>query len=199
MDISIVIPVHNEEKNVGILHSYLRKVLDPMKGKYEIIFVDDGSTDNTFKELLKLKKAKIIKFRKNFGQTASMAAGFRAAQGKIIISMDGDLQNDCRDIPKLVKKINEGYDVACGWRYDRKDNIFKNTASKIANSIRGRLIKENIHDSGCSLRAYRKECFDDVELFGEMHRYIPALLGWKGFKITEVKVRHHVRKYGSTK
>jgi len=199
MDISVVIPVFNEEKNISILHGYLRKVLDPMRKKYEIIFVDDGSTDNTFKELSKLKRVKIIKFRKNYGQTSAMAAGFREAKGRIIVSMDADLQNDCRDIPLLVDKLNEGYDVVSGWRFERSDNASKKLFSRFANWLRRFLISEKIHDSGCSLKAYRKECFYDIDLYGDMHRYIPALLGWKGFRITEVKVRHHPRRFGETK
>ena len=199
INISVIIPVYNEEKNVSILHNSLKKVLDKLKRTYEIIFIDDGSDDNTLKELVKLKKIKIIKFRKNFGQTAAMSAGFRAAKGKIIISMDGDLQNDPKDIPRLIKKINEGYDVVSGWRFKRKDSISKKFFSKIANFFRRKLINDNIHDSGCSLKIYKKECIESIDLYGEMHRYIPALLGWKGFKIGEVKVEPHARKYGKTK
>ena len=199
MDISVVIPVYNEEKNVSILHSYLIKILKTLRKKYEIIYVDDGSTDRTYDELMKLKKAKVIKFRKNFGQTAAMAAGFKEVSGKIIVSMDADLQNDCRDIPILIDRLNDGCDVVCGWRYDRKDDSSKNIISIFANFLRKFLISEKIHDSGCSLRAYKKECFEDIDLYGEMHRYIPAILGWKGFKICEVKVRHHQRKFGSSK
>ena len=199
MKISVVIPVYNEEQNVSLLHKKLSELLSRMKQKYEIIFVDDGSTDNTFRELSKLKNANVIKFRKNFGQTAAMSAGFREAKGDIIISMDGDLQNNPEDIPRLVNKIQEGYDVVCGWRIQRNDTFTKKLLSRIANTLRRILITEAVHDSGCSLKAYRRECFEDIDLYGEMHRYIPALLGWKGFKITEIKVSHHQRKYGKTK
>jgi len=198
MDISVVIPVHNEERNVTLLHNKLVKILNSLKKKYEIIFIDDGSTDNTYNELLRLKKVKIIKFRKCFGQTAAMDAGFKAAQGKIIISMDGDLQNDPEDIPKLLEKFN-GYDVICGWRYNRRDKTEKRIFSRLANILRKVLINDKIHDSGCSLRAYKKECFEDLDLMGEMHRFIPAILRWRGFKVGEVKVNHHPRKYGKTK
>ena len=199
MDLSIVIPVYNEEKNVALLHQTIRNTLDKTDFKYEIIFVDDGSTDNTFNILNNLKKVKIIKFRKNFGQTAAMMAGFENSNGKVIVSLDGDLQNDPSDIPKLLDKLNEGYDVVSGWRYNRQDSFGKKTFSKIANSFRQLLVKDPIHDSGCSLRAYKKECFSDLQLHGEMHRYIPAILAWKGFKLDEVKVNHLPRKYGKTK
>ncbi|HLD10627.1 MAG TPA: glycosyltransferase family 2 protein [Candidatus Nanoarchaeia archaeon] len=199
MDLSIVIPVYNEEKNVALLHQTIRNTLDKTDFKYEIIFVDDGSTDNTFNILNNLKKVKIIKFRKNFGQTAAMMAGFENSNGKVIVSLDGDLQNDPSDIPKLLDKLNEGYDVVSGWRYNRQDSFGKKTFSKIANSFRQLLVKDPIHDSGCSLRAYKKECFSDLQLHGEMHRYIPAILAWKGFKLDEVKVNHLPRKFGKTK
>jgi len=199
MDLSIVIPVYNEEKNVALLHQSIRNTLDKTDFKYEIIFVDDGSTDNTFNILNNLKKVKIIKFRKNFGQTAAMMAGFENSNGKVIVSLDGDLQNDPSDIPKLLDKLNEGYDVVSGWRYNRQDSFGKKAFSKIANSFRQLLVKDPIHDSGCSLRAYKKECFSDLQLHGEMHRYIPAILAWKGFKLDEVKVNHLPRKYGKTK
>ncbi|MEM4245386.1 MAG: glycosyltransferase family 2 protein [Candidatus Nanoarchaeia archaeon] len=198
MDISIVIPVYNEERNVRILYDEIKKTMDHLGKKYEVIFVDDGSTDNTFNELTKLN-AKVIKFRKNFGQTAALAAGFDHAKGNVIITMDGDLQNDPKDIPLLLTKINEGYDVVSGWRWKRHDTFTKKLASKIANKMRRVLINERIHDSGCSLKAYKKECFHDIDLMGEMHRYLPAILGWKGFKIGEVKVSHRPRSYGKTK
>ena len=198
-EISVVIPVHNEEVNVGILHQRLTKVLNNIGKSYEIIFIDDGSTDNTYKNLLKLNNVKIIKFRKNFGQTAAWSAGFEHAKGDIIITLDGDLQNDPEDIPLLLKKLDEGYDVVSGWRINRNDNFTKKIFSNMANCLRRVLLKDNIHDAGCSLKAYRKECFEDIDLYGEMHRYIHAILRWKGFKIGEIKVSHHPRIYGKTK
>ncbi len=201
MDVSVVIPVYNEEENVELVFRKNKDVLDRMKLAYEIIFVDDGSKDKTFQNLCRIKDThvKIIRFRRNFGQTAAMDAGFKAAKGKIIISMDGDLQNDPEDIPRLIAKLKEGYDVVCGWRKDRKDSLLKHIISRGANVLRKVIINDHIHDSGCSLKAYKKECFDDLDLYGEMHRFIPALLEWKGFKVTEMVVKHHPRKYGKSK
>ncbi|MBT3463775.1 glycosyltransferase family 2 protein [archaeon] len=202
-EISIVLPTYNEEESVKPLYDKLNSTLKKLNKKYEIIFIDDGSSDNTYQNLLKLKKSdkniKIIKFRSNFGQTAAMDAGFKAAKGKIIIAMDADLQNDPTDIPKLLNKIDQGFDVVSGWRYKRQDSFSKKIFSKLAHELRRIFTGEKIHDSGCSLKAYRKECFDNLDLYGEMHRYIPAILKWRGFKITEVKVNHKRRQYGKTK
>jgi glycosyltransferase involved in cell wall biosynthesis len=202
--ISVVVPFYNEEENIEPLYIELSDVLKSLKREYKIIFVDDGSTDNTYKNMLRVSekdnKIKIIKFRKNFGQSAALKAGFDNAQGNIVISMDGDLQNDPADIPKLIEKIeNEDYDVVCGWRADRKDTISKKITSKFANRLRKMTTGEVIHDSGCTFRAYRNECIKGMDLYGETHRYIPAMLLWKGYRIGEVKVKHHPRKYGKTK
>ncbi len=199
-DLSIVIPTYNEEKNIAPLYIELKGVLTNLKKTYEIIFVDDGSKDNTFNEIknIKSKEVKAIRFRKNFGQTAALDAGFKASKGKIIITIDSDLQNDPHDIPKLLNKIKD-YDVISGWRFRRKDGFFKNIFSKFANILRKILTKEKIHDSGCTLKAYKKECFEDLNLYGEMHRFIPTILSWKGFKIGEVKVNHRERIHGKTK
>lgn len=199
MDISIVIPVYNEEKNVAILHKRVKEVLESLGKKYEIIFINDGSEDRTYEELLKLKKVKIINFRKNFGQSAAMDAGFKAAKGDIVVSMDGDMQNDPGDVPQLIDKLDEGYDVVSGWRKKRKDSLQKKLFSRFASRLRRRILKTNLHDFGCSLKAYRRECFENFNLMGEMHRYIPPMLAWKGFRIGEVKVNHFSRKYGKTK
>ncbi len=203
MDLSIVVPFYNEQENVSILFKELNQTLKNLKIKSEIIFVDDGSTDNTFNELLKLKKqnsiVKIIKFRKNFGQTAAMKAGFDNSKGKTIITMDGDLQNDPKDIPKLLSKMSKGFDVVSGWRADRKDPTTKKLPSLLSNWLHKRLTGLQIHDSGCSLKAYRRETLEDAELFGEIHRFIPALVAWKGFKVGETKVNHRPRKFGKTK
>ena len=203
MDISIIIPAYNEDKNVAELYKKISAVLRTLKKSYEIIFIDDGSTDDTYSELQKLNKlynkVRIIKFRKNFGQTQSWKAGFDNAKGDLIVTMDADLQNDPTDIPKLLNKIDQGFDVVSGWRYKRQDSFSKKIFSKLAHELRRIFTGEKIHDSGCSLKAYRKECFDNLDLYGEMHRYIPAILKWRGFKITEVKVNHKRRQYGKTK
>ena len=201
-ELSIVVPVFNEEKNIALLYSKVSSVLKKLKKSYEIIFIDDGSTDESYSVLESLHKkdsnVKIIKFRGNFGQTAALNSGFKEAQGEIIVSMDADLQNDPEDIPKLLSKIGK-YDVVSGWRANRKDSFSKKMFSGIARNLRAWLTNETLHDSGCTLKAYRKECFDDLELYGEMHRFIPTLLRWKGFRVGEVKVKHLPRKHGTSK
>lgn len=199
MFISIVIPLKDEEKNVSKLHREVKEVFKKNKLKGEFIFVDDGSSDKTLEELKKLKPIKVIAFRKNFGQTAAMDAGIKEAKGEVIVTMDGDLQNDPNDIPKLLNKMEEGFDVVSGWRKNRKDSFSKKFASRGANWLRGILIKDGINDSGCSLKAYKKECFDNLDLYGEMHRFIPATLKIKGFRIGEVVVNHRPRIAGKTK
>lgn len=204
VDLSIVIPLLDEEENIPHLVEALENALDTYGRTYEIIFVDDGSTDGTFAALKaaheKNPRIKIIKFRKNFGQSASMKAGFDHAKGDIVISMDGDLQNDPADISRLIETLeSKDCDVVCGWRADRKDPLSKTITSKFANLLRRSITSEFIHDSGCTLRAYRNECVKDLELYGETHRYIPAMLLWKGYMICETKVKHHQRSYGVTK
>ena len=202
--ISVVIPFYNEEDNIEPLYEQLTGVLGSSNYDFEIIFVDDGSTDKTYENMLKIRAmdelVKLIKFRKNFGQSAALKAGFDHTKGDIVISMDGDLQNDPDDIPVLLEMIeNEDCDVVCGWRADRKDTVSKKAFSKVANFIRRNITGDFIHDSGCTFRAYRNECVKDLDLYGETHRYIPAMLLWKGYRISEVKVKHHQRKYGVTK
>lgn len=195
MLISIVIPVFNEEKNVAKLYDEMVSVLNGRK--YEIIFVDDGSMDNTFDELKKLD-VKVVKLRKNFGQSAALLAGFEHASGDIIVTLDGDGQNDPKDIHKLIEKIGE-YDCVSGWRYKRQDKFFVRMFSRISNFLRHLLINDQINDSGCCLKAYKKECLKGLELYGEMHRYIASLVRIKGFKIGEVKVNHRARLNGNSK
>jgi glycosyltransferase involved in cell wall biosynthesis len=197
--LSVVVPLYNEEGNVVLLHQRIVEALEKLAKPYEVIFVDDGSKDATVKNATGLTPLTLIEFRKNFGQTAAFDAGFKAAQGDIIVTLDGDLQNDPADIPLLLAKIDEGYDVVSGWRHKRKDPFMKKLSSRMANLVRGILIQDNIHDSGCSLKVYRRECFEGIDLFGEMHRFIPAVLMMDGFRVSEVKVSHHPRIHGVTK
>ncbi len=197
--LSVVVPLCNEEGNVEILHGKIHAALQKIGRPFEIIFIDDGSKDKTRIEAERCQPVTLIVFRKNFGQTAAFDAGIKEAKGEIIITLDGDLQNDPADIPLLLAKIDEGFDVVSGWRHKRHDPWSKKIPSRIANLLRKVLIHDDIHDSGCSLKAYRKECFKDIDLFGEMHRFIPALLQLEGFRVSEVKVSHHPRIHGVTK
>lgn len=202
--ISIIIPIYNEIENVPLLAGSILEVMNNYGSTYEAIFIDDGSTDGTHEILKQLceehKYLKTIRFRKNFGQTAAMAAGFDKAQGNIIIAMDGDLQNDPKDIPKLISKLNEGYDVVNGWRKDRQDAfINRRLPSMIANWLIGRVTGVKLHDYGCSLKAYKAETIKMVSLYGEMHRFIPALASIEGADITEMEVTHHARQFGQSK
>jgi len=197
--LSVVVPLYNEEGNVKELHRKIHEAVQKIGRPFEIIFIDDGSKDGTVEAAKTLSPLKLIAFRKNFGQTAAFDAGFKAAKGEIIITMDGDLQNDPADIPLLLQKMSEGYDVVSGWRQKRNDPWTKKVPSRIANLLRKVLIRDDIHDSGCSLKAYRSECFRNVDLFGEMHRFIPAILQLDGYKVGEVVVSHHPRIHGVTK
>ncbi len=202
--ISVVIPAYNEEENIPILYEKLKKVLDNLGEDYEIIFVDDGSTDRTYEILKEIaqkdKKVKVIRFRRNFGQTAAMYAGFEHAKGDVIITMDADLQNDPEDIPRLLEKMKEGYDIVSGWRKDRKDPFFsRKLPSMIANWIISKVTGVHLHDYGCTLKAYRADIAKQYRLYGDMHRFLPALAKRFGAKITEIPVNHHPRLYGKSK
>jgi len=203
IEISVVIPVYNEEDNIWPLYNNLEPVLLKLGRNYEVLLVDDGSKDDTYGKLSQLheknNKFKIIKFRRNFGQTPAMRAGFDFASGDIIITLDADLQNDPRDIPKILEKMDEGYDIVSGWRKNRKDNFLRRFPSTIANKIISVLFRVTLHDYGCTLKAYRKEVLDNVELYGEMHRYIPAIASWMGVKVAEIPVNHLARKFGKAK
>jgi glycosyltransferase involved in cell wall biosynthesis len=201
--ISIVVPVYNEAENVAFLHQKLTTALNALDLPYEIIYVDDGSRDASF-ELLKQSagddaRVKLIRFRRNFGQTAAMSAGMEHASGDVVIPMDADLQNDPADIPRLLEKINEGYDVVSGWRHKRQDNPLRTFPSRVANAIISKVTGVPLHDYGCSLKAYRAEVLRDVALYGEMHRFIPAYAAMVGAKVTEIPVQHHPRTAGVSK
>ena len=199
-EVSIVVPIYNEQGSVETLHREIVSTVNNLNISYEIIFVDDGSIDEAFNKLQNLSPIKIIKFRKNFGQTAAMDAGIKSAEGKYIITMDGDLQNDPKDISKLLEKIKEeNLDVVAGWRKNRQDSFSKKFFSKCAARLRKILIDDGIHDSGCTLKIYRSDCFKNTDLVGEMHRFIPGILKIKGFKIGEIVVNHRQRQHDKTK
>lgn len=203
-ELSIVIPLYNEEENLAKLNSQIVDSLLTLNRPFEVIYVDDGSSDNTFFILRDFCKAnpdiRAICFRRNFGQTAAMAAGFDHARGEVIVAMDGDLQNDPADIPRLISKLEEGYDVVNGWRKNRQDKLVsRRIPSVIANWLIGRLTGVRLHDYGCSLKAYRAEVIKNVPLYGELHRFIPALASIYGARITEIPVNHHPRVHGKSK
>jgi glycosyltransferase involved in cell wall biosynthesis len=203
MTISIVIPVFNEEENIQILHEKLKKVLDPLNKEYEILFIDDGSTDKTLSILEEIqshdKSVLILSLRRNFGQTAAFAAGFDFARGDVIVTMDGDLQNDPADIPKLLELIKDN-DLVSGWRKKRKDPFLtRRLPSRIANWLISNVTGVKLHDYGCSLKAYRRDVIKNLKLYGEMHRFIPAVASWYGVRLAEVETVHYPRLRGSSK
>lgn len=204
MDLSIVVPIYNEEESIALLYERVTSALAITSLHYELILVDDGSSDRSFLLLKELavedSRVKVIRFRRNFGQTAAMAAGFDAATGRVVVPMDGDLQNDPTDIPRLLAKIDEGYDVVSGWRKDRQDTfINRKLPSIIANGLISSFTGVHLHDYGCTLKAYRREVLDGINLYGEMHRFVPALASQVGAKVTELPVKHHQRMYGTSK
>ncbi len=204
MKISVVIPIYNEEENIKALYEELAEVLIDMNCLYEIIFIDDGSSDKSLELLEQIKEndasVVVVSFRRNFGQTAAMSAGFDYAQGDIIITMDGDLQNDPHDIPEMIKKMESGYDVVTGWRFERKDPFWsRRLPSKIANWIISWITGVYLHDYGCTLKAFRKDVTSNIRLYGEMHRFIPAIASGMGISITEIKVNHRPRRFGASK
>ncbi len=203
MKISIVVPVYNEEDNIELLYQKIKDVMLKNSYEHEIIFIDDGSSDKTFLKMESLAKndkyLKIIKFRRNFGQTPAMAAGFDYAEGDVIVSMDGDLQNDPKDIPNLIAKLNEGFDVVSGWRKDRQDETKRVIFSRVANWLISKITKVKLHDYGCSLKAYRSDVAKNLHMYGELHRFIPVLANIYGANIAEIPVKHHPRQFGKSK
>jgi glycosyltransferase involved in cell wall biosynthesis len=204
LDISVVVPVLNEEESLPLLHESLTEALEEGGWTYEIIVVDDGSTDRSFDVLRELqhldRRLRVVRFRRNYGQTAAFAAGFDRARGEVVITIDADLQNDPADIPALLTKLEEGYDVVSGWRQDRQDRFFdRRLPSVLANSLIGWVTGVRIHDYGCSLKAYRRDVLADVHLYGELHRFLPALAQGAGARVAEIPVRHHARRFGQAK
>ena len=202
--LSVVVPVYNEEDSLPHLHQQIREACDPLGVPYEILFVDDGSRDSTWDLLEALHRddpvVRAIKFRKNYGQTPAMVAGFDAAAGEVVVSMDGDLQNDPADIPRLLDRMHQGYDVVCGWRQNRQDKFLTRRVPSIcANWLIGKITGVSIHDNGCSLKAYRSATIKNTSLYGEMHRFIPAMATLSGARITEMVVNHRAREFGRSK
>jgi glycosyltransferase involved in cell wall biosynthesis len=203
VDLSVVIPVFNERENILPLHKALSESL--IDREFELIFVDDGSTDGSLDELSSIAETdpqhtRVVELRRNFGQTAAIAAGIDHSHGEVIVTIDADLQNDPADIPQLMDKIEEGYDVVSGWRIDRQDKLLtRKIPSRVANWIISKVTGVRLHDYGCTLKAYRREVLQGFRLYGEMHRFIPAYAGWVGAKMIEIPVRHHPRRFGQAK
>ncbi|MDO8277006.1 MAG: glycosyltransferase family 2 protein [Burkholderiaceae bacterium] len=202
--ISVIVPVFNEEESLPRLYEQLCAALEPLGQPWEVILVNDGSRDNSAEVLDRLAaidtRLKVVHFRRNYGQTGAMMAGIDFASGDIIIPIDADLQNDPKDIPRLLAKLDEGYDVVSGWRRDRKDDsLRRNLPSRMANWLISRVSGVKLHDYGCSLKAYRREVIKDVKLYGEMHRFIPIYASWLGARVTEIPVTHHARQFGQSK
>ena len=204
MDLSVIIPFYNEAQNIPVFFDELCQVLQGSALTWEVLAIDDGSQDATFsllkEEVIQHKQIKVLRLRKNFGQTAALSAGFDMAQGEIIITMDGDLQNDPRDIPALIAKLREGYDIVSGWREKRQDPFFsRRLPSMIANKMISWVTGVNLHDYGCTLKAFKQEVVKNIRLYGELHRFIPAVASWMGVTIAEMPVNHRSRKFGRSK
>ncbi len=205
MDLSVISPVYNEEESVVLLHQAVTRALEPLALQWELVLVDDGSTDGSVKQLEALaaqdpQHVRVVELRRNFGQTTAIAAGIDHSQGEIVVLIDADLQNDPADIPMLLEKLNEGYDVVSGWRVNRQDTYITRTLpSHIANGLISRVTGVHLHDYGCTLKAYRREVITGFRLYGEMHRFIPVYAKWVGAKIIEVPVQHHPRRFGKAK
>ena len=202
--ISIVVPVYNESDSIRLLINEIINVMRSHQLLFELIIVNDGSVDSTSNVLenlsIEIKQLTVINLRKNYGQTAALAAGFDHSNGDIIVTLDGDLQNDPNDIPKLITNINDGYDLICGWRFQRKDKLLnRRIPSQIANRLIGNVTGIHLHDYGCSLKAFKHEIIKDIKLYGELHRFLPVLANIEGAKIKEIKVNHRSRKYGQSK
>lgn len=204
VEISVLLPVYNEQDNIARLDLDLTDALEKLGRSYEVIYVDDGSTDQSLAKLREIgtrdSRIRIVSLRRNYGQTAAMSAGIDHARGQILIPMDADLQNDPADISRLLEKLDEGYDVVSGWRKDRKDRwLTRRLPSALANRLAAKLSGVDLHDFGCSLKAYRRDALTGVKLYGEMHRFIPIYAGWAGARVTEIPVTHHARAAGKSK
>ncbi len=203
-DLSVIVPFYNEEENISRMHSAIVAAVEPLGIPFEMVFVDDGSRDRTCERAIEIARAdtrvRVVKFRRNYGQTPAMAAGIEQARGRVLITMDGDLQNDPADIANFLEKIDEGNDIVVGWRHNRQDKLIsRKIPSKIANWLIGKVTGVPIRDNGCSLKAYRAALIKEIPLYSEMHRFIPAMASIAGPRIAEIKVRHHARQFGKSK
>ncbi len=198
-----MIPLYNEAESVVELSIAIKKVMANIRANYEVIFVDDGSTDNSFQKIKEIhhlnNRFKCIRFKRNYGKSAALSEGFKAAKGDIVITMDSDLQDDPEEIPALIQRLNEGYDLVSGWKKIRHDPFIKKQSSKLFNFVTRKLVGLKLHDFNCGLKIYRKNLVKSIKIYGELHRYIPALAYMSGFKVGEIPVKHHPRKFGTTK
>lgn len=203
MDISIVIPVYNEAEDIGELHRLLKEVLEKLKKAYEIIFVDDGSSDNTTQELRRVidndSNVKAIKLRRNFGKALAYSVGFKQAKGDTVFTIDGDLQDDPKEIPNFLRKLEDGYDLVSGWRLKRQDSFWKTISSRLFNNITSLLTGIKIHDMNCGYKIFKREVIENIDIYGELYRFIPVLAAWEGFRTGEIVVSHYPRKHGKSK
>lgn len=201
--VTLLVPAYNEEQNIKLLFNKIKKVFEKIRLDWRIIFVDDGSSDGTYKRMKELQDANsnvsLIRFHANYGKSAALDAGFKLSQSDIIITMDADLQDDPEEIPRFINKINSGLDVVSGWKHKRKDPYAKKIPSKIFNSLASFLTGVKIHDFNCGFKAYKRIVVKNIKLYGDMHRYVPVLAASKGFRVGEIKVKHHKRKYGKSK
>lgn len=206
VEISVVVPLMNEEQNVRLLYDALSAQLNELGKVYEVIFVDDGSTDNTFEVLKQIHAenrgvVRVIRFRRNFSKTPALVAGFSRCRGEVVFTMDGDLQDDPLEIPRFLEKLDEGYDLVSGWKFPRLDPITKTFPSRVFNGLVSRVTGVHLHDINCGFKAYRREIIEDdhLKLYGEFHRFVPVMAHWRGFRVTEMKVAHHPRRFGVSK
>ena len=203
LQLSIVVPIYNEEDNIAPFHASLQQALESLGRSYEIVFVDDGSRDQSVARLRAAAASdphvRVVRFRRNFGQTAALQAGIDRSSGEILVFLDGDMQNDPADIGRLLAKLDEGYDVVSGWRMKRQDTLMRRLPSRIANALISKVTGVHLHDYGCTLKAYRREALEGVRLYGEMHRFIPVYASWAGAQIAELPVQHHARQFGKSK
>ena len=201
--ISVVVPVHDEERSVALLHDELVAALEPLGRRWEVVFVDDGSTDGTFAALTRLHAAhddlRVVRLRRNFGKAAALQAGFEEAQGDVVVTMDGDLQDDPAEIPRLLAKLDEGFDLVSGWKTKRRDPLSRRLPSRLFNRVTGALSGLRLHDLNCGLKAYRAEVLSGIRIYGELHRFIPVLAHYRGFRVAELPVNHRTREHGRSR